>query len=111
MNADLLALLAGAILSLAFSYVPKLRERWSAQDPEVKRIIMAGLLFLVAAAVFGLACAGWLASFLPGIAVECSQAGLLDLVRIYILALAANQSTYSISPQVKAKSELEPPVQ
>lgn len=103
MTSEFLALFAGAVLSLAFSYVPRLRDWWAAQAPEVKRLLMAGLLFVVAAAVFGLACAGWLAALLPGVTVSCTQAGLLELVKIYILALVANQGAYSLSPQVAKK--------
>jgi hypothetical protein len=98
MTLDLLSMLAGALLSLAFSYIPSLRNKFDTLLPEVKRLVMLGLLVVVAGGVYGLACAGWLASMWPGASVTCDQRGVLELVKVLILALIANQSTYMISP-------------
>lgn len=88
-----LALVAGAVLSLLFSYVPGLSNWYAALDGTRKRLLMAGLLLVVAAGAFGLGCAGVLAG------VDCSRNGAINIVYAYILALMANQSTYAISPQ------------
>jgi hypothetical protein len=92
---DFLALVAGVVLSLVFSYVPGLSAKFAALDPTVKRLYMLGLLVLTAAAIFGLSCA----SVLTG--VTCDKPGLLQMIEILILAVIANQSTYQISPQIK----------
>lgn len=97
MTVDLFALIAGALLSLAFSYVPGLKDKFAQLPPETKRLIMAGLLFLTAMAVFGLACAKWLDSFWPGMGVACTQSGVIDLVRIFALAAISNQSIFRLS--------------
>ena len=97
MTIDLLALIAGALLSLAFSYIPGLKDKFGQFPPETKRLVMAGLLFGVALALFGLACANWLEALWPGMGVACTQAGALELVRIFALAAISNQSTFQLS--------------
>jgi hypothetical protein len=93
---EMLALIAGVVLSLVFSYVPGLNVKFAALDPTYKRLIMLGLLVLTAGAVFGLSCA----SVLTG--VTCDQPGLMQLVTILILSVIANQSTFAISPLTNA---------
>lgn len=100
MDASTLTLIAGAILSLAFSYIPGLNTWFAALDATVKRLIMAGLLLVVAAGSFGLACLGWGAAW--GINLECTQTGLQSLVAQFILAVIANQSVFAISPRTAA---------
>lgn len=95
MDAALLASLAGILLSLLFSYVPKLSEWFAGLEGVYKRLIMAGLLIIVAIGVFGLSCAAVIS------AVTCDQPGAMGLLKILIAALIANQSIYSISPQTK----------
>jgi len=92
-TAEELCAIAGAVLSLLFSYVPRLSEWYDALAPTMKRLLMAALLIVVAAAIFGLSCWGVLAR------VECTQAGALGLVKVLIAALVANQATYLISPK------------
>lgn len=89
-----LALVAGAVLSLSFSYIPGLADWYAKLDGTRKRLIMAGLLLVVTGGAFGLGCAGILGG------VDCSQNGAVSAVYAFILALVANQATYSISPQI-----------
>lgn len=88
-----LALIAGALLSLLFSYVPGLSDWFSKLDGTRKRLVMLALLAVVTGGAFGLGCAGILAG------VDCSRNGAVNAVYAFILALMANQSTYAISPQ------------
>lgn len=90
-----LAMVAGVVLSLAFSYVPGLTDWYEQFDPERKRLVMLGMLAVVAAGSFGLACAGIL------IGVACTIPGAIDLVWAFILAVIANQSIYAISPRLR----------
>lgn len=99
MTPESLSAIAGMILSLIFSYVPKVNEWFAAKDPTIKRLLMAGLLLLVAAGALGLSCAQVITS------VECSQNGLLNLITAFIAALVANQATYQISPQKKTAGQ------
>ena len=97
MTAEQLIAIAGAILSLAFSYIPGLKNRYEPLSDEMKRLVMLGLLVLVVAGVFGLACSRFGAYV--GIAVACDEPGLVALVWALVLAIMANQSTYLITPK------------
>lgn len=97
MSAELLGSVAGVVLSLLFTYVPGLKNKYGALDGTYKRLIMLGLLVLAAAGAFGLACAGWGDSF--GITFTCDEAGARELVQVFIVALVANQSAFLISPK------------
>lgn len=88
---ELLSEIAGVLLSLAFGYVPGLQQWYGALEGIYKRLIMLGLLLLVAAAAYGLACAGVLQG------VVCSEEGLLRLVKVFIAAAIANQATYLLA--------------
>lgn len=90
---EVLSGLAGAILSLLFSYVPGLSDWFAKFDSKQKSGIMALAIVIVAGAAYGLSCAGVIA------AIECSQQGLVKLAQVIFAALIANQSVYSISPQ------------
>jgi hypothetical protein len=106
MNADTLSAIAGALLSLAFSYIPSLQARYEPLDGVYKRLIMLGLLVLAAAGAFSLACAGWGTDF--GLQLTCDRSGLIGLVRALIAALVANQTTFLISPTRNHRSRRLP---
>ncbi len=88
---ELLSAVAGALLSLLASYFPKFAPWFQGLEPPKKRQVMALLLLGVTAIIVGLSCGG----IIQG--VQCSQNGIVSMVWAYILALVANQSTYSIS--------------
>jgi hypothetical protein len=103
MNSETLTLLAGALLSLGFSYVPGL-SAWYARlgaTPDDggtrKRLVMLALLAVAASAAFGLGCAGWGGLF--GLDLACNQAGAAGLLRALVLAVTANQAAFAISPR------------
>ena len=89
-----LAMVAGIVLSVLFSYVPGLKGWFEKFGPETKRLVMLGLLALVTAGSFGLACAGVLTG------IECTGAGAFRVIGAFVLAVIANQSAYAISPRV-----------
>lgn len=101
MNADSLAMYAAVILSLAFSYIPSADGWWAKLSNTYKRLVMLGLLFVIALAAVGLACAG-VASDL-GISVTCDKTGIIGLIQAFGLAVIANQAAYKISPESDAK--------
>ena len=96
MNAETLALTAGIALSLFFSYVPGLNEKFKALQPDFQRVIMLGSLAVTAGVVFGISCSGWYE-----VGIECNQAGAVELGKAFVLALIANQAAYAISPGAK----------
>ena len=95
MTPELLVSIAGIILSLAFSYVPKLDVKFAALEGVHKRLVMLGLIVVAAAGAFGLSCAGLLD------AAACDQAGAWGLVQLVIFAAIANQSAYMLSPETE----------
>ena len=96
MNAEFLAYIAGIALSLGFSYIPGMNTWYDALDAIAKRLVMAALLLLTAAGVYGLSCWGVISGY-----VECTQAGLVATIGFFIDALIANQAAYLISPKSK----------
>lgn len=99
MTPEVLSLVAGIVLSLMFSYIPKMNTWYAVQSEEVKKLIMLGLLLVVAAAVYGLSCAGYLPE---AYAVACGEQGIVVLVQAFILAAVANQTAYKLTPQLRA---------
>ena len=93
MTSEQLGAIAGLILSLAFSYIPGLNDRFAALNPTQKRLSMAALLLVVAVGALGLSCADLLN------AVACTRSGAINLVTTFIAALVANQAAFLISPQ------------
>ena len=103
MSAEEISIISGVILTLFFSYVPRVNVKFAAIKAEYKQLIMLGLLFLVSAGAFGLACWGKGAYF--GIEIVCSEAGAAELIRSFVFAIVANQGVYKISPQTRAVKE------
>jgi len=103
MTADQLAMYAGVVLSLAFSYVPSADGWWANLAVTHKRLVMLGLLLLVALASVGLACAGFATDL--GLTIACDRAGVVGLLQAFGAAAIANQVAYAITPQSAAKSK------
>jgi hypothetical protein len=94
LSVDVLAGLAGTLLSLAFNYIPGLREKYAGL-PEVKKSwIMALALLAAVGLVIGTSCLNlW-------VLTPCTKIGILDVLKLLGIALVTNQSTYKLSPQV-----------
>ncbi len=91
-----LSAVAGILLSLGFSYIPGVRERFGSMEPTYKRLVMLGLLLVSALGIFSLSC---LQS--PVLkAITCDQAGAWELGRVFVAALIANQAVFTASPKI-----------
>lgn len=101
-NTDFLSAAAGVLLSLGFSYIPKLSTWYAALDSTKKSLIMLGLLVVLSIGLYGLGCAK-----LVGLNIACTTDGAWQLVEIFIAAAIANQSTYTLSPQTTAVKEVK----
>jgi hypothetical protein len=95
---EVLAGIAGVLLMLAFNYIPKLNVTFAALEPEIKRSIMGGLLLVVCVIIYVGQCYGALWSA----GLTCDKAGILHLAWIYVVAVMANQGTFSIAPRTEA---------
>ena len=91
MTAEQLSSIAGIVLSLIFTYIPGLRDRWDVLDGGVKQMFMGLMLILVAIGAFLLSCANVITGMV------CDQEGAIGLLWTLIAALVANQSTYLIT--------------
>lgn len=98
-----LAAIAGALLSLLFSYVPGLNTKFASLEDTSKKLIMAGLLLVVAATLFGLSCGAILQTGLT-----CDRLGVIQLVYMFVLAIVANQGVFQLTPQTKAVKAAKP---
>lgn len=94
---EVIAALAGSLLSILFSYVPGLSTWYAAKSDEWKKLIMAGLLLAIAVAVYAMQCSSILATN-----ITCDKQGIIQLVYMFVLAIAANQGTYRLTPQTDA---------
>jgi hypothetical protein len=110
MTPDLISTAAAIILSLAASYLPGFSTWFDQYSPNHKRLLMLGLMALTTAAAFGFSClpfgqtgAGFAAEM--GINVTCDHPGLIALLRAFVLAAIANQTTFQLSPQKECPSE------
>jgi putative flippase GtrA len=93
MTIEQLSNIAGIVLSLLLAYVPAVSDWYSGKDSKQKAGIMAGLLAVAAVGVFGLSCLGWVAD----LGVACTQVSAFGLVKVFIAALIANQSTFLVA--------------
>jgi hypothetical protein len=90
MSPEELALLLGAILSLVFAYFPWIKDWFDDLDSVWKPLLNAGLLLVLALALVGLNCID-LANYF-----ECSYAGLVDALIVWVLALIGNKLAYEV---------------
>ena len=88
---NIVVMVSGALLALLFGYVPGLRQWYEALDGVRKAQVMAGLLLLAAGGIYGAAC------YTPWVVVECTTAGFWQLAQLFMVALIANQATYTIA--------------
>jgi len=95
MSIELLAQIAGVVLSLAVAYIPKVAEWYAQKDSPAKARIMGGLLVVVSVAIFALTCARIFGDL--GLGVSCDPASAVGLVKILLAALIANQTTFLIA--------------
>ena len=94
LSPEFLAGLGGGLLTLAFSYIPRLRTWYGGKDDVSKSLIMAAGIGIVAVLILLSSC------FNLWIIIQCVKPGILDFLKLVGIALVVNQSTYKISPQL-----------
>ena len=90
---ELLPYLVGVIMSLVFSYLPKVSEWYATSN---KRLVMLASLAVVSLVYFGLSCTAFAAQL--GILVSCDQAGAFLLVQAFAQSVIASQAAYLLTP-------------
>jgi len=89
MDTQTLSGIAGAVLSLLFSYIPGLSDWFGNLSDKQRSLVMLLSLLVTAGGIYALSCAQ-----LTDIGTTCDKKGAMDLVKIFIAALVANQGTY-----------------
>lgn len=94
---DAISGLAGVVLSLVFSYIPGARDWFSRLTGDQKRLVMLGACLVVPVAMALLACTGFAADF--GLSVTCDRAGIVGLIKAFVVAAITNQTAYQLTPK------------
>lgn len=102
MTASQLTVFASVALSLLFSYVPGLKDRWDVLAPDAKRMYMLVMLLAVTLGIAGLSCANVISG------VSCDKPGFIDLAWTFVLSVIANQGAYQISPSISKAGAVAP---
>jgi hypothetical protein len=96
LTASLVVAIASLLLSLAFTYIPKVRVWWAGLPEENQQLGMLGLITTVCLGAGALTWTGVWVLIPPG------TAGIVWLVLLWVQALVVNQGTY------KATNKLQP---
>ncbi len=88
MNTTAYAAIAGALLSLAFFYIPGANGWYEKLMPAKKQWVMLGLLLLAVGGRFALACAGRDSAF------TCDINGGWNALETFVWAIVANAGVY-----------------
>ena len=102
---EFLAMIAGGLLSLLFSYVPKLNTWYAAKTEEVKKLTMLCLMLITTIVIFALGCG----EIIPINNFVCDQPSAVYFIYVFILAIVANQGIYKITPQTIAVKQSKEP--
>ena len=91
---DLIVFVVGAIMALAFEYVPRLEDRFDQLMPIGKALVIVGLNLVVGFVVGWGYCDGWISNIFPGIEIadlNCDN-GMWIYVVIRNFAVGATSS-------------------
>lgn len=99
-SAQAISMIVGFVISLLFSYFPRLNTAYAGLSTEAKSLIMIGLMVLVTGAIVLL---DYFDVINAGLTFD--KGGIMQIVMTFIAALMANQATYVASPQTRAVKE------
>jgi hypothetical protein len=94
LSPETLIALCGAIISVIFSRFPWVRTKFAELSNDLKSLIMLGIMAIVTLGVVLLHCNGILNA-----GITCDQIGFWNVVWLYFVAVASNQTAYLITPQ------------
>ena len=91
-SADVLTSVAAALLSLAMSYIPGLKDWYAPLTDANKKIIMLVLVLVATIGSLAYACGS-----ADGELTACFAKNWLDYLRVFLLAVGVNQGVYRIT--------------
>jgi hypothetical protein len=95
MTPEQLALIAGVVVSLVFSYAPVLKDWYDAQTPTPKRLLMLAVLLLSTLGALLWTCRADVAA--------CMAFNWQQYLTAFITAAIASQATFALSPLPPAR--------
>lgn len=99
-TAQAISAIVGFVISLLFSYFPRLNTAYAALSTEVKSLIMIGMMVLATGAIVLL---DYFDVINAGLTFD--KGGIIQIVMTFLAALMANQAAYVASPQTRAVRE------
>ena len=98
MDENVIVAAAAVVISIAFNWVPKLKDWYTVQDDNAQRLIMLGVLAVATGLVFGAGCTGFQ---LPGVVYSgtCDKEGAKQLGQLFLNAVATSQIAFLALPK------------
>ncbi|HCS40383.1 MAG TPA: hypothetical protein DIW44_12470 [Anaerolineaceae bacterium] len=93
LDAQIFVVLVSIVLSVAWSFLPKLRVKFAELAANIKAIVNVILMFILAVLMFLFTCTNW--NPIPG--VVCSIEGAKALATLIFLAVISNYTTYGLT--------------
>lgn len=93
MDAQIFVVLVSIVLSVAWSFLPKLRVKFGELEASIKAIVNLILMIILAGLMFLFTCTNW--NPIPG--VECTVQGAKDLAVLVFIGVAGNYITYGMT--------------
>lgn len=93
LDAQIFVVLVSVIMSVAWSFLPKLRVKFGELEASIKAIVNLILMIILAGLMFLFTCTNW--NPIPG--VECTVQGAKDLAVLVFIAIAGNYITYGMT--------------
>jgi hypothetical protein len=88
---ELLSYLLAGLVAILFDWFPVLNAWYGDLSSLKKQQIMAGMLAVIVAVIYGLGCAGILGG------MTCDQGQIAVLVKIYFVAIGVNQGMHMLT--------------
>ena len=93
LDAEIFVVLVSVVLSVAWSFLPKLRVKFAELAANIKVVVNVILMIILAVLMFLFTCTNW--SPIPG--VVCSIEGAKALATLIFLAVISNYTTYGLT--------------
>jgi hypothetical protein len=98
---SLIVFIAGALISLATSYLPWFNTWYAGLESKYKPLLQLGFNIVGALIIFAVSCAQittWL---------SCDATGVVFLLKTFVLMLLGNQTAFLLSTQTKSVKEVK----
>ena len=88
---EFLSFLLAGLVAILFDWFPGLTGWYDPLSPLKKKQIMAVVLAVIIAVIYGLGCAGIIAG------LACTQSQIIELVNVYLVSIGINQGVHLLT--------------